>query len=615
MTGSEDSKTASAAVSSTAGAAAPSTSSDLATDDQEERALPAAWMFTLALLVGVFGGFGSILFRNIIAFIHNLFFLGRFSLEFDPDAHMAHSPWGIGVIMVPVAGAVLVTWLTKRLAPEARGHGVPEVMNAIYYRGGRIRPVVVAAKALTSAISIGTGGSVGREGPIIQIGSAFGSTLGQVIRMPARQRIVLVSAGAAAGIAATFNAPIGGLAFAIELMLVSISARTVSLVAVATVTATYIGRFWSGLEPSFDIPNLVTFNTNAVGGLTLLLCVPLGILMGLAAVLFIRSIYWFEDRFEEHIKNAYLRHVLGMLLLGIMIYMFLEYTGEYYVGGVGYGTIMDVLAGTLTDPLFLLVLFVGKLLATGLTLGSGASGGVFSPTLFLGATLGAAFGRFAMLLFPDAGLDPVIFTVAGMGAIVGGTTGAVLTAITMTFEQTHDYSAMLPLILTIGLAYVVRVKLCSESVYTLKLSRRGVGVPQGLQAAISNSFYARTIMSKDYQVVPLEDIADWQANHSPGGTGPRYTIFTKEGEIYGLGREDLQYLMRDERPESLIDCDFFLVTSSTSWPVLMRGLRAKGISTALVTSKRSSRKAEDLIGVITSREISHTATHGADLVD
>ena len=583
-------------------------------NDEEERPLPAAWMFSLALLVGVFGGFGSILFRVMIAFFHNLFFYGEFSLVFDPDAHILPSPWAWAIILVPVAGALLVTWITNTLAPEARGHGVPEVMNAIYYKQGRIRPIIVAAKALASAISIGTGGSVGREGPIIQIGSAFGSTMGQIIHMPVRQRVVLVGAGAAAAIAATFNAPIGGLAFAMELMLVSISARTVALVAVSTVTASYIGRLYYGLSPSFDVPRLAVFNTHAVDLYALLACIPLGILVGLASTLFIRSIYWFEDRFGQYFKNGYLRHATGMFMVGLMLYLFMRYTGEYYVGGVGYATIMDILREALTNPGFLLLLFVGKLLATGFTLGSGASGGVFSPALFLGATLGACFGQLMGVAFPGHHLDPTLFTVAAMAGMVGGATGAVLTAITMTFEQTRDYSAILPIILTVSLAYVLRVKLVSESIYTLKLVRRGMGVPQGLEAAISSVRNARTIMSNDLQVVDLKDIHEWQATHQPG-EGARYTVFSKDGEIYGIAREEVQYLLRDENPESLINTNFFLVTSSTPWAVLLRGMKAKDTEFALVTRHRRTRDIEDLVGVITSREIVRTARESAELME
>ena len=572
-------------------------------------------MVCLALLVGVFGGIGSVLFRSIIAFCHNLFFFGRFSLDFEPLVHTAPSPWGALIILVPVVGAVIVTWIIKTLAPEARGHGVPEVMNAIYYREGRIRPMLVGAKAVASAVSIGTGGSVGREGPIIQIGSAFASTLGQIISMPARQRVVLVSAGAAAGIAATFNAPIGGLAFAMELMLVSISARTVSLVALATVTATYIGRFYSGMHPTFDVPGLVHISYDHVLTLyTLFLCVPLGLLMGMVATLFIHSIYWAEDTFDASIKNQYLRHMSGMLMVGILIYILMRTTGHYYVDGVGYSTIMDVLTNTLTSPWLLLVLFAAKLLATSLTLGSGASGGVFSPSLFLGATFGAFFGTTAAQLFPAAHLDPVIFAIAGMAAMISGTTGAVITAITMMFEQTYDYSAMLPVIITVGLAYAVRSYLTPESIYTLKLVRRGVTLPKGLQAAVSSARVAASIMSRDFQVIEKEGLGEWQSMHKPGES-PRYTIIGEDGQIIGLARDELRYLMDSADLDKLVDRNNFMVTAMTPWPVLMRGIKKTQTEVVLVMRRRHSNDVKDIIGVITAREIFAASRDEMELVE
>ncbi|MGC1358627.1 MAG: chloride channel protein, partial [Xanthobacteraceae bacterium] len=180
----------------------------------------------LAIVVGVITGFGAVVFRALIGLIHNAAFLGVLAVNYDASVFTPPGPWGAFIILVPVIGGLIVTFLITNFAPEARGHGVPEVMDAIYYKEGMIRPVVAVIKSLASALSIGTGAAVGREGPIIQIGSAIGSTLGQIIRMAPWQRITLVAAGAGAGIAATFNTPIGGVMFAIELMMPELSART-----------------------------------------------------------------------------------------------------------------------------------------------------------------------------------------------------------------------------------------------------------------------------------------------------------------------------------------------------------------------------------------------------
>ena len=218
--------------------------------------VPQFGMGVLAILTGTIAGFGAVFFRMMIGFVHNLLFLGQINVFYDANIHTPAGPLGYLVILVPVAGAIVVTFLVKNFAPEARGHGVPEVMEAIYLKDGKIRPVVAVIKSLASAISIGSGGSVGREGPIVQIGSAFGSMLGQIVKMPVRQRNILIAAGAAGGIAATFNTPIGALAFGIELMLASVTAASLFPVAIATVTATYIGRIFLGTTPSFYIPEL-----------------------------------------------------------------------------------------------------------------------------------------------------------------------------------------------------------------------------------------------------------------------------------------------------------------------------------------------------------------------
>ena len=213
-------------------------------------------LYAWSVVVGGVGALGAVVFRGLIALFHNLLFLGQWSFSYDANVHTPAAPWGPFVILVPVLGAVGVAFLVSRFAPEAKGHGVPEVMDAIYYNKGVIRPVVAVIKSLASALSIGSGGSVGREGPIVQIGSSFASTLGQYLRLPVWQRITLIAAGAGAGIAATFNTPIGGVLFAVEIILHEVSARTLVPVTIATVTAAYIGRLIFGSHPSFVIPAL-----------------------------------------------------------------------------------------------------------------------------------------------------------------------------------------------------------------------------------------------------------------------------------------------------------------------------------------------------------------------
>ena len=257
-------------------------------------------------------GFGAVLFRALISAIHNLFFFGRLSIVYDANSYTPVSAWGAFVILVPVIGGMGVVFLVKTFAPEARGHGVPEVMDAIFYNEGRIRPVVAVVKSLASALAIGSGSSVGREGPIIQIGASLGSSIGQLIRLEAWQRITLVAAGAGAGIAATFNTPIGGVIFAIELMMPEVSTRTFLPVALATGTATFIGRIFFGLRPAFDVPAVGSVSTDPRAVSLLLLYAILGAVIGVASAAFIRGLHFAEDKFGQ-IENPYLRHAIGMI--------------------------------------------------------------------------------------------------------------------------------------------------------------------------------------------------------------------------------------------------------------------------------------------------------------
>src|SRR5579863_1732789 len=301
------------------------------------RRFPRVGLFRLSLLAIVVGGvtgFGAVAFRALIGLFHNVAFLGLFKFAYDASIFTPPSPWGLFVILVPVIGGLVVTFLIVNFAPEARGHGVPEVMDAIYYKDGVIRPIVAVIKSLASALSIGTGAAVGREGPIIQIGAALGSTLGQIIHMAPWQRITLVAAGAGAGIAATFNTPIGGVMFAIELMLPELSARTFLPVALATGTATFVGRIFFGIHPAFAIPNALLTSQAQASLSALVLYALLGALIGLAAAAFVRGFSLAEDIFER-IANPYLRTLVGMLIIGVMIYALLRGAGHYYVEGVG----------------------------------------------------------------------------------------------------------------------------------------------------------------------------------------------------------------------------------------------------------------------------------------
>lgn len=484
----------------------------------------------LAIMVGIITGLGAILFRLLISLIHNLLFYGELSLFYDSEKLAPLSSWGPFVVLVPVAGGLVVVWLTRTFAPEARGHGVPEVMDAIYHQEGRIRPVVAVAKSFASAISIGSGAAVGREGPIIQIGASFGSTIAQLLGIAVWQRITLIAAGAGAGIAATFNTPLGGVMFAVELMLPEVSSRTFLPVVLATATATFIGRLWFGVEPPFLVPSppfdeVTVTSLISMGGFALL-----GVLCGLTSFAFIRLLTVLEYRFE-HIRNDYIRHVSGMFVVGFMMLGFAHFYGNYYISGTSYGAITEILHGNISTISLLLLLFAAKLLATTISLASGASGGIFSPSVFFGTTLGAAFGGALVALWPEVGFNPIEFAMVGMAAVVGGATGAAMTAIVMVFEMTRDYVIIVPMVVAVALSIGIRRWCSKENIYTIKLAWRGKFIPKERHTNMFLVRHAEEVMDARVVQLPGEMPLREALDHVGRDTDRRYVLVTTGGEI------------------------------------------------------------------------------------
>jgi CIC family chloride channel protein len=585
-------------------------------DGEESRQLPLTQLSLLALGLGVITGLGAVLFRDLIGLIHNLLFTGHAVVHYDANIFTAPAPWGPLVVMVPVLGAVGVTFLVTNFAPEAKGHGVPEVMDAIYYKGGVIRPVVALVKSLASAIAIGSGSSVGREGPIIQIGSALGSTLGQIIRMPAGQRIALVAAGAGAGIASTFNTPIGGVMFAIELMMPEVSVETFLPVAIATGTATFVGRWFFGDAPAFHVPPLQVMAVDSSALLVLVLFAVLGALTGFAAAGFIRGLHLAEDIFDR-IRFRYLRHMLGMLIVGALMYLLFRTLGQYYVDGVGYATVQAVLAGQISTFWLLGLLCVCKALATSLSLGSGSSGGIFSPSLFMGATLGGSFAALLNAAGLPIQLSVPAFAMVGMGAMVGGGTGAVMTAVTMIFEMTLDYSIVMPMIVAVAMSIGTRRVLSRETIYTLKLVRRGRAIPKARHVNMFLVRSAREVMDADIQVLPAEASFDDYLRQPEHAGRLRHVVVTDKGHLYGVIRVNTglrRGLEGAHTGVSLGDVasrNFTVVREDeTAFDVIRRMWRRNAIM-AVVVRGRGVPRGSNVAGVITKE---HVADSVADSV-
>ncbi len=585
---------------------------------QKLNVLPPS-LFLLSILIGIVAGLGAVAFRGLIAFFHNLLFLGQLSFISDANVHTPLSPWGPLVILVPVLGGVGVVFLVKNFAPEAKGHGVPEVMDAIYYNKGVIRPVVALVKSIASALSIGSGGSVGREGPIVQIGSSFGSTVGQVFRMPVWQRITLIAAGTGGGIAATFNTPIGGMLFALEITMQEISVKTLVPVAISTVTAAYIGRLFFGPHPSFVIPAFETPYFHITDPPALLAYVGLGVIIGGLSAVYIKSIYGFEDFFENHIKGSYYkRHMFGMVLVGVMMYLLMVTWGHYYIEGVGYSTVQDVLTGNLSQLYLLLLLFILKLFATSVTLGSGASGGIFSPSLYMGATLGGGYGILVNHFFPGFNVTPPAFAVAGMAGMVGGATGAAMAAIVMIFEMTLDYTVIIPMTITVAISYGVRKLLSRESIYTMKLVRRGHRIPESLRADFQQLKRAREVMDSRVMAVPASitvskfartalehiDVSWFLVEDASGVIG----VAAKEVAI-GAGEPSRGAMTLGE----VANRNYIVVSEEAMLLDVIDRMRSHGASVALVALQSGALSADDVMGLITKARIGDITLQALDI--
>jgi CIC family chloride channel protein len=482
-------------------------------------------------------------------------------------------------------------------------------MDAIYYQRGVIRPIVAVAKSLASALAIGSGAAVGREGPIIQIGSALGSTLGQIIRMSMGQRIILVAAGAGAGIAATFNTPIGGVLFATELMLPEISVNTFLPVALSTGTATFIGRLFFGVQPAFSVPtDLLSLPSEPSSSLILLLYVALGAIIGVAAALFVRTLHWLEDAFDA-VPGRYFRHILGMLLVGLLIYALMRWAGHYYVEGVGYATIQAVLQGQIVASWFLLLLYACKLIATSVSLGSGSSGGIFSPSLFMGATLGGAFAALVSTLLPGLPISVPAFAMVGMGAMVGSGTGAALTAVAMIFEMTLDYNIVLPMILAVAVGLGVRRLLSRENIYTMKLYRRGHPIPKALHANMFLVRSARDTMDRAVMLVDEATSFEEFMRAAGGAGGLRHVVVTRGNLIVGVLRvntnlrQAVSAAVSDVPMGALAQRNFTIVrTEAVLFDVIARLWRRNAVM-GIVVEGRGLPRAKNVVGVITKEHI------------
>jgi CIC family chloride channel protein len=441
----------------------------------------------LAVIVGIGGGLGVVGFRYLFGLFQS-FTYGSSDNLFDVVRSM---PWFVR-IAIPAVGGLVIGPMIYYFAKEAKGYGVPEVMEAVALRSGFIRKRVLVIKSLASAICIGTGGSVGSVGPIIQIGSAVGSFVGQVLKISVDRMRTLVGCGAAASIAAMFNAPLAGSMFAIEIMLGDFGVATFSPIIISSVTATAVSRLFYGHSAVIAIPSF-----EWVSAWELPLYALLGLLCALTAVCFVKVLYAAEDFFGNLRFPEYFKAGLGGLCLGVLSLIYPQ------VLGVGFGVVELALQQQLPWMLMFALVFF-KIAATSLSLGSGGSGGVFAPCLFMGAMIGGFFGTIVHNFLPGVTASMSAYGTVGMGAVVGAAIHGPFTAALMLFEMTGDSTIILPMAIACITSSFVIGKITRESIYTLKLLRRGVDIRGGREVNILKSILVRDVMNPNVDTVPEE---------------------------------------------------------------------------------------------------------------
>jgi len=569
-----------------------------------------------ALIIGIGSGIGAVIFRYLINAVE--------WVGYDWFPSLTES-WGKAyVIIIPAIGGLLIGPLIYFFAREAKGHGVPEVMEAIALKGGRIRPRVAVIKSVASAICIGSGGSVGREGPIVQIGSALGSTLGQVLNLSEDRVRNLVACGAAGGIAATFNSPIAGVIFALEIFLGEFTIHGFSSVVISSVAASVIGRIAFGDVPAFAVPTEYGIATLWEYGFFLIL----GVIASLFGVLYTRSVYFAEDIFDKwkHVPEWF-KPAVGGALLGVFAFAYPALTGVTWdempqVYNVGYNVIESALSNDILLWTAIVLLFA-KLVATSLTLGSGGSGGVFAPSLFVGAMLGTAYELVLKFFFPDIVAPQGAYALVGMGALFAASTHAPITAVIILFELTGDYRLILPVMLTVVIATLISQHLMKgESIYTLKLSRRGVNLKRGQDVDLMESVLVRDVMTTLPTTinmgVSVSVLADLFLQTNQHG----FAVLDNEGKLYGLvSLTDYRRVSQGNTPlEELTVQEIATRSIVTAFPdenlrVVMQRMGPRDLSRVPVVSREDQRQ---LLGMVRRNDIvrayqTETARRGATL--
>jgi len=544
-----------------------------------------------ALIVGMIGGLVAQGLLELIYLFTNIFFYERVSFAISYPAHNQLHYW---VILIPVVGGLVVGLLVYFFEPTLKGHGIPEAMEAVLFGHSRMRLRVAILKPLATALAIGTGGPFGAEGPIIQTGGACGSLLGQWLGLSPYYRRVLLASGAAAGMAATFTAPLAGVLVAVELLLFEMRARSFIPVALASAVATGVRVYFVGWAPLFPTPEYKITGTNE-----LWLFAALGILMGVVGIIMIRVLSWLEDFFDDlPIKGALIwSPAIGALILGIIGYFCPQ------VFGTSYDTIRDMLNDRLTVGTLLSVGFA-KFWALVISLGSGTTGGVFAPSLVVGGGLGAAFAVGCRHIFPHLVSDPAFYSLVAMAGVFGCIARAPFTSIVFLLELSHNPNALLPLIVCVMIADGVVRLFSRDSIMTVKLVKRGLIVLQDYSVPVLMRSRIDDVMRKEFSVLGGEEELRTVIQKLPPNHLDFIPVVEQDGTLIGI--VEAHDLLRIDPPDhhltmrELAHKDYVLAFPGETVDRVQRNMMLKSVENVVVV--KSSRELRP-VGIVRANDI------------
>lgn len=491
-------------------------------------------MIAIAASIGLVAGVANILFRTVVDGIHEFIFLqGQESFGIHKGGwHLLFLP------LLPMAGMILLIPLSLLYPGEVNGYGFTKFLRNVNLEGGVVKFRTIVLKILSTALTIGTGGSAGVEGPIAQVGGALGSQAGQFFRVSGNRMKIFIAAGCAGGVAAMFNAPIAGVFFAAEIVLLgTYEIGSFAALVISSAMATVVSRAYYGESPAFPVPAYHLVNSVVEIPLYMIL----GVLMGIIAVFHIKVFYAIRDKFAALKFHPQIKPILGALIVGTMGMAFPQIMGD------GYYYIEEVLAGNGVIVVMLLLVFM-KIFATAVTLGAGGAGGVFAPALFIGAVIGGAFGGSVHTLFPDLTASPGAYAAVGIGAFLAASTHAPLTAIFLLFEMTGNYLIIIPIMLTSIIGTVVASRLNPDSIDTVDFSREGIDIHEGRENAVMKSIKVGKVISEDVDFISEKANVDQLLKiFSMAKDSFYFPVIDETGRMTGIvSMQDVKSILHDE---------------------------------------------------------------------